>query len=150
MNKKASVFGESGLWVVGLIVAVVLILLLWPFGKSAYSSITGQSDEASKNSLNYLFEEIDELANGEEGLIPYYIREGYVLVSGAGSCPENSLCICKDKECTKFLKGGVKSHHYFTFSVTPVVGTKERDVKNVRIERTGDTIKIRDTYIAET
>jgi len=149
MNKKADV-GYTIRLLVGLIAAALLIAILWPFGKSAYASITKKGDASTINSLGFLFEEIDELADGEVALIPYDIAEGHVLVSGVGGCPTTSLCICKDKECSEFLKGGIKNHFYFTFDVTPVIGTKERGIKNVRIERNGDKIIIRDTYAAKT
>ena len=159
MNKKGDIEISLKTLIGFVLVAIILFAFVGLFMKM-WGMFVNQPNEATLNSFDNLVYEINNLKDGEEKEVPYYIQEGLYLRT---SCEIhiyenkqgqvlNDICICKgDHPCEKRLKRQIISYLTDETQIISILNDpeygqigfeKEKEVRNLKIIRDINGVKI--------
>lgn len=150
MNKKASVDLPLKTIISLVIAAVFLILLFWLIFY-IYSASIPKPDLATQNTFYQILVPAVEKATADEKFVPYYIQEKYEVVSRVESlgCCDKCLCLINEDRPTLLA---AKKHFKYNIEIEGgmISGNKRQgpdggNVKNIIVQRVGNTVYIKDT-----
>ncbi|HLC66640.1 MAG TPA: hypothetical protein VJK52_03290 [Candidatus Nanoarchaeia archaeon] len=122
------------------------ILALFAMGKLGYNiwGLLGRHEEdaGTVNSFRLLQQQIADLREGEERLVPFNLGKKYAIVSGNENCPLTKLCLCKDPSCEEIVEQGIITLEGRQFSAVQISGEDWKGVENLLIRRTNNRILV--------
>jgi len=152
MNKKADV--EISLkTLIGFVLVAIIFFAFVGFFVKMWGIFLNKPNQATINSFKNLVYEINELEDGDEKLVPFFIQEGLFLKSLCDRPDEkrveNDICICKRLEdCRKReIREPIKGVKKVSLeNINRYIGyTENKEIINLKITRTSDEIKIHET-----